>query len=300
MKATTIKVSMLAMALVCAFSCSNNSSKSAVLKSDLEIGVEIDTSNQTIKFGNSIFSLPSPYQLAMMLKTSNASFVESLVNPISNNQDYTTTYKKCVNLGVYGADLAYENIFEQSALVMNSFSVVKVLATDLGLTATFTKELIDRIENNIDDKDSLLYIMSNTYRDVDVFLKESQRQKEGAFVLAGGWIEAMYILTQLASDTKSDALIQRIGESKQPLENLIKILAPYYNDNKDITKLSDMLVGLTNDFDGIEQHYTYNDPVIDAETKLTTIKSTTKVVVTESELSSITKKLKSIRSFIVE
>jgi hypothetical protein len=29
----------------------------------------------------------------------------------------------------------------------------------------------------------------------------------------------MYLVTQLATETKNQALIERIGESKQPLEN---------------------------------------------------------------------------------
>lgn len=301
MKAITFPVLLLAFASFCTISCQNKTNnKGNAQKNDYDLSVDIDTSSQTIKLGNTLFSLPSPYQLTMILKNANVSFNEGLLNPISNNQNYSTTYKKCVNLGVYGADLAYENVFEQSALVVSSFSVVKVLAADLGLTATLTKDLIDRIEQNVDNKDSLLYIMSNTYRDIDVFLKESQRQKEGTFVLAGGWVEAMYMLTQLASETKNDMLNQRVAESRQPLENLIKILSPYYDDNKEVASLIDKLIDLTNDFEGIEQQYTYCEPEIDVESKMTIVKSTTKVNVTESDLFSITNKIKSIRTFIIE
>jgi hypothetical protein len=60
------------------------------------------------------------------------------------------------------------------------------MANDLNLSSAFSEGLIKRIENNMGKQDSLLYILSNTYRDVDVYLKENQRQREGVLVLAGG------------------------------------------------------------------------------------------------------------------
>lgn len=298
MKVPVISVSLLALPLLMA-SCNSSAPKSSAVGHLDELEMSVDTSAQTIKFGNTLFSLPSPYHLTMMIKTTGAKFNESLLNPVENNHNYTRTYKKCVNLGVYGADLAYMNIYEQSPLIINLFSVIKNIANDLDLTSAFSSSLIDRVERNVDNADSLLHIMSNTYRDVDVYLKESQRQREGALVLAGGWIESMYIMTQLAKEKRDDMLIQRIGESKQPLENLIKILSQYYSEDKEIGSLVDSLIELTNDFDGVEQHYTYVVPEIDIENKMTIVKSVTKVDVPASVLTDITRKVESIRKQIV-
>lgn len=302
MKTRNVLILLLGVIPFIMCSCNNqgnNTSKNNVQK-ELEIDVDIDTINQTIKFGNTLFSLPSPYQLTMMVKNAGTSFNENLINSVENNSKYVTTFKKCVNLGVYGADLAYMNLYEQSPLIVSHFSVIKSLATEQGLMSAFNDELVERIETNIDDKDSLLYIMSNTYRDVDIYLKDAQREKEGVMVLAGGWIEAMYILTQLAHTTKDANLICRVGESKQPLDNLIKILSPYYNEVKELETLIDALIGLVADFENVETSYTYNMPDIDAENKITSIKSTTKVVVPEPVLKQITDKVESIRTMLVE
>lgn len=280
--------------------CQNNRSKQTLSSVESSLAVSVDTVSQTIKFGNTLFSLPSPYQLTMMVKNADVKFNESLMNPVGNNSKYTSQFQKCVNLGVYGADLAYLNIYEQMPLVMNVFSVAKVLANDLDLLATFNSELVSRVEKNIDNNDSLLYIMTNTYRDIDIYLKESHRQKEGALILAGGWVEAMYILTQLAVDTKNQELIQHVGESKQPLDNLVKILTPYYSGNQEIKELLDSLMDLTNDFEGVEQSYTYKVPEIDAENKVTVIKSVSKVSVKNADLQNIAKKIKNIRTLLVK
>ena len=290
----------MAVLAVVVGACQNNRSKQTLSSVESSLAVSVDTVSQTIKFGNTLFSLPSPYQLTMMVKNADVKFNESLMNPVGNNSKYTSQFQKCVNLGVYGADLAYLNIYEQMPLVMNVFSVAKVLANDLDLLATFNSELVSRVEKNIDNNDSLLYIMTNTYRDIDIYLKESHRQKEGALILAGGWVEAMYILTQLAVDTKNQELIQHVGESKQPLDNLVKILTPYYSGNQEIKELLDSLMDLTNDFEGVEQSYTYKVPEIDVENKVTVIKSVSKVSVKDADLQNIAKKIKNIRTLLVK
>jgi hypothetical protein len=268
-------------------------------KIDRALEVEFDSSNQMIKFENTLFSLPSPYQLSVLMKQIGSPFNSEILNPTSNFSKYTSLFKKSVNLGIYGADLAYLNMYEQSPSVITCFSVIKSMSTDLGLTSAFSPKMFERIENNIDNKDSLLFIMSNTYRDVDIYLKENQRQREGALVLAGGWIEAMYLVTQLATETKNQALIERIGESKQPLENLIKILSPYYNESTDIKDLVDDLVILANEFDGVETMYKYEEPEILADKKLTHIHSVTKVKVSDEVLAKISQKVKTIRDLLI-
>ena len=110
----------------------------------------------------------------------------------------------------------------------------------------------------------------------------------------------MYILTQLAVDTKNQELIQHVGESKQPLDNLVKILTPYYSGNKEIKELLDALKDLTNDFEGVEQSYTYKVPEIDVENKVTVIKSVSKVSVKDADLQNIAKKIKNIRTLLVK
>jgi len=265
-----------------------------------KLEVELDTTNKVIKFENTLFSLPSPYELSLLIKDIGAEFNSELLNPSNNYQQYTNLFKKSLNLGVYGADLAYLNIYQQSPSAITYFSVIKLLAQDLDLTAAFTPELLGRIENNIDNKDSLLYIMSNTYRDVDYFLKENQRQREGTLVLAGGWIEGMYFLVNLAQQTKNKELIQRVGENKQPLENLIKILSPYYSESKDISNLVDDLIDLAYEFDAIEKKYTYKEPTTKPELRLTQIHSVSEIVIPDDVLTIIGEKIDKIRNKIIK
>jgi hypothetical protein len=261
--------------------------------------VELDTTSKVIRFENSLFSLPSPYQLSILVKQIGTDYNSELLNPAENFKQYTSLFKKSINLGIYGADLAYLNIYQQSPSAVTYFSIIKMLADELGLSAAFSPTIFNRIEKNVDNKDSLLYIMSNTYRDVDFFLKENQRQREGALVLAGGFIEAMHILTKLAIETKSPELIKRVGENKQPIENMIKILSPYYNESEDVAKLVDDLIDLAHDFDAIEVIYEYKEPTTIAEQKLTKVHSVSEIKIADDVLNTIDAKVGNIRSLLI-
>jgi hypothetical protein len=274
--------------------------KSSNGKLNKELEVELDTTDKVIKFENSLFSLPSPYQLSILIKEIGSDYNSELLNPSENLKLYTSNFKKSINLGIYGADLGYLNIYRQSPSAITYFSIIKILSQDLGLTSAISPTIMTRIENNIDNQDSLLFIMSNIYRDVDFYLKESQRQREGSLVLAGGWIEAMYFLTHLAIESKNELLIQRVGENKQPLENLIKILQPYINESEEIKKLYDDLIDLAYEYDAVEIAYEYKAPTTDSEKKITKIHSVSKIVVSDNVLKAIHTKVSSIRNLLIK
>ncbi len=292
-------LAILVLVIIVLGSCKHDK-KAADTSLEKALEVELDTTIKVIKFENSLFSLPSPYQLSILVKQIGTNYNSELLNPAENNKQYTSLFKKSINLGIYGADLAYLNIYQQSPSAVTYFSVIKILADDLGLSAAFSPTIFKRIENNVDNKDSLLYIMSNTYRDVDLFLKENQRQREGALVLAGGFIEAMHILTKLAIETKSKELIQRVGENKQPIENLIKILSPYYNETDDIRILVDNLIDLAYEYDAIEVTYSYKEPTTQPELKLTHIHSVSEIKVTDEVLTIIDTKVDKIRNLLIK
>ncbi len=287
--------------VVLAFSsCQQKVNKGADNALEGILEVELDTTSKMIKFDNTLFSLPSPHQLSILIKEIGANFNAELTNPSKNYSLYTSIFKQAINLGVYGADLAYLNIYNQSPSAVTYFSVIKIMAQELDLIAAFSPTIFERIENNIDRQDSLLFIVSNLYSDVDLYLKESQRQREGVLILAGGWIEATYFLTNLAVETKNAKLIQRVGENKQSLENLIKLLSPYYSESEEVSKLVDELIDLAYDFDSIEVLYTYVEPTAYPENKLTQVHSQTEINISDDILLIINEKIEKIRNDLIK
>lgn len=282
------------------FSCNgdNNTTEEDI---EAQIDKQVDSnSTQVIMFNGALFSIPSPYQISLLIKKKNLDFNEELINPIANTNNYTSNFKKALNLGVLGSDLAYLNIYEQTPIAIKYFSKIKTLSQELDISSGFDKDVIERIDKNMGNKDSLLVIVSNSYRKADKFLKENNRNDLGVLILTGGFIESLYSISQLTKDINDQELLYRIGEQKNPLENLIKIISPYYNQSEEYSTLSDMLIDLAYDFDGIDINYTYEEPVVDEPNKLTVINSKSEVIISDELLQMIRDKVTKIRTFIIE
>lgn len=256
------------------------------------------TKSNILKVDNTLFSIPSPIQTSLLLKKSGANYNKEMLNSVKNKASYSTAFKKALNLGVYGADLGYVTIYEQTQDAIGYLRVVQTLANEVGVSGAFDQALLKRFETNLGNKDSLLSLVSAAYRSSDTYLKNNDRKEVGALILAGGWIESLYFSIKIAQATKNQDVINRIGEQKNSLENLIKLLTPYYNQS-DYTEFIDGLISVTEDFDKIESKYTYVKPTVDAAKKITTLHSKTDIVISDDQLKGISEKVQALRKQIV-
>jgi molybdopterin converting factor small subunit len=245
-----------------------------------------------------IFSIPSPIQTAILIKQVGANYDKAILNDPKNYSNYSTKFQKALNLGVYGADLGYVTMYEQTQDAIGYLASVRKLADELGVSGAFDLSLVDRFEKNMGNRDTILALVSDAYRASDSYLKNNERDDLGALVLAGGWAESIYFATNVAKVSKSEEVIKRIGEQKKTVENLIKMLSPYYN-NAEFTAFIDSLIDLAGDFDNIKFIYIYEKPTTDVENKVTTINSRTEVSITEDQLKTISDKIAKIRKSIV-
>ncbi|RXQ93894.1 hypothetical protein EO244_09960 [Ancylomarina salipaludis] len=249
-------------------------------------------------FNNILFSLPSPYQISLILHESGISYNKDLLNPTRKASDYITNFSRAINFGVYGVDLGYINIYQQTQDAASYFAVLKILSLDLGIYKVLNQATVNRIEANIDNRDSLMVIVSETYRNIDNFLKNNKREEIGALILAGGWIESVYVLTQEMKNNPHPDLMQRIAEQKRPLENLIKLLVPYAEDNEDFKFLVENLIDLAYTFDEIVEEYEYVPSTDFPKKKLTVVNCKSKLIITPKVTSVITEKIDKLHVFI--
>jgi hypothetical protein len=165
-----------------------------------------------------------------------------LLNDIKRVDSYTTARRKALNLGIYGADLSYASIFNQNQESIIYLSCTKKLADKLGVTKAFDENTIERMEANVENRDSLLNIVSETYYMLDAYLKENGRNHISAMVIAAGWVEGLYLATTIASNegAGNEKLMDRIAEQKLSLDNLTELVKAYNDDEQ----LNDILVDL--------------------------------------------------------
>ncbi len=257
---------------------------------------------KAVQINDRLFSIPSPIQVSIMVKEKNFLFDERMLNETRNLQSYILQIDKALAFGVYGADVGYLNIYEKFSQADAYYQVLRVLAKDLGISNFIDEKTKESLERNRANKDSLLKITSKVFLKTDAFLMDASRNEIAVLILTGGWIEGLYIMTQLPQFVDRDKdLVARVAEQKYPLENVIELLRPYYNKyNPEFDKLLEELVELATLYDGIDIVYKYQPNQTFEDKKLTVINSTSEVVIDEYQINTIKEKIKLIRNMITK
>lgn len=186
----------------------------------------------------SIFhNIPSPMETAGLLKKAGAEYDKDILNDVKNVDNYTAASKQAINLGIYGADLSYASVYNNTQESMLYTSCAQKLAKKLDVTSAFNQQVVERLEKNRNNRDSLLAIISETFWHVDGYLKENGRDNISALMVAGGWMEGLYIATQVAKLHDSPELRQRIAEQRIPLDDLLELVKTYSPDDPAIASV---------------------------------------------------------------
>lgn len=188
------------------------------------------------------YAVPSPSELALMIRKTGANFDKKILNPVDNAGNYETIKSKAIALGIYGADLSYVSAFDQTQEALSYMNACKKLADGLGITGAIDQKTLERMEANLNKKDSLLNIIADTYMETDEYLKSNESETVAALVVAGGYIEGLYISVQVAAANQNNTeILARIAEQKDVVENLFGLL----NANKDEPSVQEVITEMT-------------------------------------------------------
>lgn len=256
--------------------------------------------NRDTKAQNVFYSIPSPIETTSLLKEAGAKYNKAYLNPIENLAKYESVKAKALNLGVYGSDLSFTSIFDQTQESMLYLRCTNTLASKLGISGAFDEKTTERIEANMENRDSLLSIISDSYWTADAYLKDNGQPGISALIIAGGWIEGLYIATQVANTTKSKAIITRIGEQKLSLDNLIALLDSHKTENEGIAEVLTSLTELKQIYDSVNGSAGETTVSTDKEKGVTTIGNGSSYELSADQLKQITEKATQIRNKIIK
>ena len=267
-------------------------------KADKKLEKAIDSNNVTIGVGGKMFIIPSPIQTAVLIQKSGASYNKSMLNEVNKVNSYSTKFQKCLNLGIYGADLGYTTLYDQTQDALMYFKSTNTLATDLGLSNAFDKALLERFQKNIGVKDSILGLVSSAYRASNDFLRNNDRNEEAALIIAGGWIETLQFAINIMKTKANEDVKRRIAEQKGTLNNLIALISTYQG-NEEYAELLKKLNDLKAEYDKVGYKYVFSQPVTDEANKSTTITSKSEITISPENIQAIGDKIAAIRGMII-
>jgi len=154
------------------------------------------------------------------------------------------------------------------------------------------------MENNINNRDSVMEIISETFMNSNSFLKENDRGEIAAIILTGGWMEGLYIGTQIVKNTASNKeLMERIADQRLSLNTLISLLNEYKND-ANVQSILPEMEKLKKVFDKIQTSSSKME-VIEKDGK-SIISSTSEVKFTPEIFNELEKTISEIRSNIIK
>jgi len=282
--------------------CSNPDSQKEItdVETDSTDGTKGEE-NKLQKVQEIFYTIPSPMEMASLLKKTGTGYESGMLNDINNVVKYTSSKRQALNLGIYGSDLSYASIFNQNQEAIIYLSCAKQLADKLGVTNAFSNETMDRIEMNIENRDSLLEIISDSFYTLDAYLKENDRQNISALVITGGWIEGLYLATSIANeqDEVPEELRKRIADQKYSLGDLIELVEGYRAAGGLDDVLAD-LQSLQEIYEKIEITTEDSEVTTDESSGMTIIGGGSTYELTDEQLQEISQRVSDIRTSYIQ
>ena len=239
------QVLLLLAALFLLAACGQRSSGNLeVDMDDVEVG-ELQISSETMN--DIIQNLASPIEVAALISSLHVPFSTAYLADPEKLSTSTTSFEMAFSLGALSADLGYLNMYEKTGTAVNYLSSINRLADALQIGQFFDFATIKRLATTSSDLDSLLFISINSFNNMDDSLRETDRSNLSTLMIAGVWIEGLYLATQVAVQTSNEDLKSMIGEQKLILNDLLLILNNYKNEQ--------VIADYITDFENIKSVY---------------------------------------------
>jgi len=273
-------------------------------KEDLTTAIPKDNSAalEDVTQAKKVFdALPSPIESAMLIKSAGAMFDNALLNPVGNVSNYVSRKSMALNLGVYTCDLSFASLYEQTPLIIDCMNSAKKMADGLGILKAIEQSKIDELEENINNTDRIMEIVSETFMNSSAYLEDDGQPAIAAMVLVGGWMEGLYISTQLVDmkDFNGNKLVGRIIDQKLSIDILIGLLDRSKGDPA-VDELIVQVQSLKLIFDKIKITTSSVRPEVDKKTNTTVLKSDVKTDMTPEVFKELSAKVSEIRSTFVK
>jgi hypothetical protein len=257
---------------------------------------------EQIKSAEKVFNaLPTPLEVAQLIKEAGAKFDATLLNPVENKSNYTTSKSMALNLGTYVCDLSFASMYDETSLLVNYLEAAEDMATGLGILDAIDETTIERLEQNINNRDVIMEIVSETFLNSQAYLEDDEQHAVAATIIAGGFVEGLYISTNMVDmkNFRGNKLVGTIADQKMSVDDLIRLLESY-TDNTAIRELLGPIRELKTLFDKIERSTDPSSSQYDEKSGMTEITGAARSEVRQDTFLAIKDKVEEIRNVYVK
>jgi hypothetical protein len=237
------------------------------------------------------YGLLTPTEITAIFKRLGVHYEKAALNPSDNDELYTSNAKAAINLGVYGVDFGYIKMFGLSQQMIDYIMVIKDMSNKLGIPEKYLMEPLKKIENDVSSPDTLLALINKSYSDIENHLRKEGRESTAGLMLMGGWVEALYLTTQLAYNpaTPDAEVVEKITQQKYTLISLLSFMKNYYDDPV-VVYYTKKLIFLKRYFDKFDIYFKKGDVEINSSRQV--------LLATGSETTATLATLNNIKDYI--
>lgn len=264
----------------------------SVLNAGLEISEDV--------MQDIVQNISSPVEMAALIKELGVEFSNRYVSETDRVDNLSTSFQQALNLGIFGADLGYLNMYNKTSAVIDYISAIKTLADAIKVGQFFDFTTLKRLATNSKNLDSLMYISVHSFNQMDKYLHSNNRTNLSALIITGVWIEGLYLGTQVYSSAPNETLAERIGEQKLTLEQLMLILENYTKD-KQYDKLLGELETIKEIYEDVSIKIEKGEPeMIEENGMLTIVQNDRSIIeISPEQLSEIAEATENVRNRLI-
>jgi hypothetical protein len=238
------KLSYILLGVLFIYACGNKGGSSssegdfgAVPEDVINEGVLVISQEEMEGF---VENMSSPVEMAALIKGLDVEFSSKYLAPTDNVENFSTSFSQAFNLGVYGVDLGYLNIYNKTQSVIDYISAIKTLSDGIDVGQFFDFTTLKRLAQNNQNLDSLMFISVQSFNRMDRYLRQNNRSNLSVLIVTGLWVEGMYLATQVYKEAPHPELKERIGEQKLILDKLVLFLQNFKGDKQFDSLIADL------------------------------------------------------------
>lgn len=175
--------------------------------------------------------ISSPEKMFGYIHNQGVNYSKELMNDPKDAEQYLTPHEKALNFGVYTTDLAYAAAYQDIELTVDLYKTVKRLSSELDIAEVMNPEMVEQMQANMENPDSLAVVAGQAYYQAVAFLEDNRQSGKLALMSVGGWIESLYItMYAVEGDEHLGNTKLKVAEQKVIFENLYAYLKEHQKE----------------------------------------------------------------------
>jgi hypothetical protein len=182
-------------------------------------------------------AMPDPIEIVDLIKSTGIDYDNSILNKPENLDKYNSEHKMALNMGVYTVDLGYANLHNKTQDAIKYLDATRKMTDGLKVSQFFDFEKIKAITQEGKDLNQLIITTGLGLDKMRLGLEEEKRSETVTLIVAGGWLEAIYLATQVAEKSDKKELNEKIADQKIVITELIKMLETNKGTSKHLAEI---------------------------------------------------------------